>query len=94
MPLNPAIQSSHKSTRVIRTAPSMRFAERSGGYDSEVRIADDAYEIHRSGDRITGLTLAPFGRLAWIDVVLLVWFGLTALSVAYVAWDAAKTTRR
>lgn len=32
----------------------------------------------------------PFGRLAWIDVVLLVWFGRTLLSVAYVAWDAAR----
>ncbi len=32
----------------------------------------------------------PFGRLAWIDVVLLVWFGLTLISVGYVAWDAAR----
>lgn len=39
---------------------------------------------------MTELTLFPFGRLAWIDVVLLVWFGLTALSVAYVAWDAYR----
>ncbi len=39
---------------------------------------------------MTELTLVPFGRLAWIDVVLLVWFGLTALSVGYVAWDAYR----
>ncbi|MGI8515528.1 MAG: DUF4396 domain-containing protein [Acidimicrobiia bacterium] len=39
---------------------------------------------------MTELSLAPFGRLAWIDVVLLAWFGLTALSVAYVAWDALR----
>ncbi|MBX9624638.1 MAG: DUF4396 domain-containing protein [Gemmataceae bacterium] len=32
-------------------------------------------------------TLPPFGPLAWIDVVLLGWFLLTLLSVAYVAWD-------
>jgi manganese oxidase len=28
-----------------------------------------------------------FGRLAWVDVLLLVWFTLTAASVAYVVWD-------
>jgi len=28
------------------------------------------------------------GRLAWIDVILLGWFLLVLLSVAYVAWDA------
>ena len=33
-------------------------------------------------------SLPLFGRLAWIDVVLLVWFALTAASVIYVAWDA------
>lgn len=32
-------------------------------------------------------TLPPFGPLAWIDVVLLGWFFLTFLSVAYVALD-------
>lgn len=37
--------------------------------------------------------MSPFsvpilGPLAWIDVILLGWFALTALSVAYVAWDA------
>ena len=31
-------------------------------------------------------TLPVLGPLAWIDVVLLVWFALTVLSVAYVAW--------
>ena len=39
---------------------------------------------------MTELTLVPFGRLAWIDVVVLVWFGLTAFCVAYVGWDAYR----
>jgi len=30
------------------------------------------------------------GRLAWIDVILLGWFLLVLLSVAYVAWDAFR----
>jgi hypothetical protein len=38
---------------------------------------------------MTGLTLPILGPLAWIDVVLLGWFALTALSVAYVAYDAS-----
>ena len=29
-----------------------------------------------------------FGRLAWVDVLLLVWFGLVVASTVYVAWDA------
>ena len=33
-----------------------------------------------------------FGPLAWIDVVLLGWFALTALSVAYIAWDVFRNT--
>ena len=37
---------------------------------------------------MTDLFLPLFGRLAWIDTVLLVWFALTTASVAYVAWDA------
>jgi len=37
---------------------------------------------------MTDVHLGPFGPLAWVDVVLLVWFALTAVSVAYVAWDA------
>ena len=37
---------------------------------------------------MTDLLLPPFGRLAWIDVVLLGWFTLTLVSVAYVAYDA------
>lgn len=37
---------------------------------------------------MTHLSLPPFGRLAWIDVVLLVWFTLTLVSVSYVAYDA------
>lgn len=34
------------------------------------------------------MSLPIFGPLAWIDIFLLVWFTLTALSVAYVAFDA------
>jgi len=37
---------------------------------------------------MTNLSLPLFGRLAWIDVVLLAWFALTFLSVVYVARDA------
>jgi hypothetical protein len=37
---------------------------------------------------VTDLSLPPFGRLAWVDVVLLVWFALTLVSVVYVAYDA------
>jgi len=33
-------------------------------------------------------TIPLLGPLAWIDMVLLVWFALTLLSVGYVAWDA------
>lgn len=39
---------------------------------------------------MTDIRIGPIGPLAWVDVVLLVWFSLTALSVAYVAWDAWK----
>jgi hypothetical protein len=37
---------------------------------------------------VTDLSLPLFGRLAWIDVALVVWFALTLVSVAYVAYDA------
>jgi len=37
---------------------------------------------------MTELSMPVLGQLAWVDVVLLVWFGCTALSVAYVAVDA------
>jgi len=37
---------------------------------------------------LTDIRIGPLGPLAWVDVVLLVWFVLTAASVAYVAWDA------
>ena len=33
-------------------------------------------------------SLPVLGPLAWIDVLLIVWFTLTALSVFYVAWDS------
>jgi manganese oxidase len=36
---------------------------------------------------VTDFSLPGLGPLAWIDVVLLGWFGLTALSVIYVAYD-------
>ena len=34
--------------------------------------------------------LPLLGRLAWIDVILLGWFLLVLISVAYVAWDAFR----
>jgi len=36
---------------------------------------------------MTNLTLAGIGPLPWIDLVLLGWFALVALSVLYVTWD-------
>lgn len=36
---------------------------------------------------MSDLSLPGFGRLSWTDVLLVVWFTLTAVSVAYVAWD-------
>ena len=37
---------------------------------------------------MTDISIPIFGRLAWIDVVLLFWFTLTFISVVYVAYDA------
>jgi len=37
---------------------------------------------------LSPITLPLFGRLAWLDVLLLIWFGLAAISVVYVAYDA------
>ncbi len=37
---------------------------------------------------MTDFSLPGLGPLAWIDVILLGWFALTLLSVAYVAYDA------
>ena len=37
---------------------------------------------------MTDISLPVFGQLAWIDVVLVVWFTATVASVAYVAFDA------
>jgi hypothetical protein len=39
---------------------------------------------------MTDWVVPIFGPLAWIDVVLLAWFTLTAFSVIYVAYDAIK----
>ena len=39
---------------------------------------------------MTDIRIGPFGPLPWIDLILLGWFALTALSVAYVAWDAYR----
>src|SRR3712207_5941717 len=39
---------------------------------------------------MTDIMLPILGPLAWIDVVLLGWFALTALSVGYVALDIRK----
>jgi manganese oxidase len=35
-------------------------------------------------------TLPLLGRLAWIDLILVVWFLLVFISVAYVAWDGFR----
>lgn len=35
-----------------------------------------------------GMNMTQTKSFAWLDNVLLVWFGLTAISVIYVAWDA------
>jgi len=37
---------------------------------------------------MSNITLFGWGPLPWNDVILLVWFTLTAFSVIYVAWDA------
>jgi hypothetical protein len=37
---------------------------------------------------MTDIRLGPWGPFPFVDLVLLVWFALTAASVAYVAWDA------
>ena len=37
---------------------------------------------------MSNITIFGWGPLPWNDVILLVWFTLTALSVIYVVWDA------
>ena len=39
---------------------------------------------------MTDIRIGPFGPFPWIDLVLLGWFALVAISVAYVAWDAYR----
>ena len=39
---------------------------------------------------VSPYSLPLFGRLAWIDVILLGWFALVALSVIFVAQDAFR----
>jgi len=39
---------------------------------------------------MTDIHIGPFGPFPWIDLILLGWFGLVAISVAYVAWDAYR----
>ncbi len=39
---------------------------------------------------MTDIRIGPWGPFPWVDLVLLVWFALTAFSVAYVAWDAYR----
>jgi len=39
---------------------------------------------------VTDLSLPPFGRLAWVDVILVVWFAATVVSVAFVVFDAIR----
>src|SRR6266542_3697176 len=44
--------------------------------------------IRRKEAHMTNFSIPILGPLAWIDVMLLIWFALTIVSVAYVAWDA------
>lgn len=46
------------------------------------------------GVSVTDLSLPPFGRLAWIDVVLLGWFVLSLVSVAYGPTTPQRGTAR
>ncbi|HEX7949555.1 MAG TPA: DUF4396 domain-containing protein [Candidatus Limnocylindrales bacterium] len=39
---------------------------------------------------MTDIRIGPFGPFPWIDLILIGWLVLTALSVAYVAWDAYR----
>ena len=39
---------------------------------------------------MTDIRIGPLGPFPWIDLILLGWFALTALCVAYVAWDAHR----
>lgn len=39
---------------------------------------------------MTDVRIGPWGPYPWVDLVLLVWFGLVAVSVVYVAWDAYR----
>jgi hypothetical protein len=39
---------------------------------------------------MTDISLGPFGPFPWIDLILLGWFALTAISVVCVAWDAYR----
>lgn len=40
------------------------------------------------GADMPGMTMAPSGGAAVVDMILVAWFAMTLLSVAYVAWDA------
>lgn len=39
---------------------------------------------------MTDIRIGPWGPFPWIDLVLLVWFALVAVSVVYVAWDTDR----
>ena len=39
---------------------------------------------------MTDIRLGPFGPFPWIDLILIGWFALVAISVVYVAWDAYR----
>ena len=39
---------------------------------------------------MTDIHIGPFGPFPWIDLILLGWSALVAMSVAYVAWDAYR----
>jgi hypothetical protein len=39
---------------------------------------------------MSDIRIGPLGPFPWIDLILLGWFALTAVSVTYVAWDAYR----
>jgi hypothetical protein len=48
----------------------------------------DVSALEKRGNLVSPFIVPVFGPLAWVDVVLLAWFTLTLVSLAYVAWDS------
>ena len=51
--------------------------------------------VHRfnpSAGSLSPYSLPGLGPLAWIDVVLLGWFALVAISLACIAWDVFRNS--